>query len=137
MFRYAERQHYLVSVLVPFSNLGPSSVRLVKSKIDSEVGFPGRQIFDQTVRNRLHMASLHTYKAARKPAMTALHSQARLRWCRQHRQWNLRMWGNVMFSDESRFCLQKLDGRIKVWRCRGEHHADCCTDHMTSFSGAV
>ena len=33
--------------------------------------------------------------------MTALHRQARLRWCRQHRQWSLNMWGNVMFSDES------------------------------------
>ncbi|KAM3870151.1 RNA helicase Mov10l1-like [Diretmus argenteus] len=73
-----------------------------------------RQISDQTVRNRLHMASLRAYKAARKPEMTALHRQTRLRWCRQHRQWNLRMWGNVMFRDESRFCLRKLDARIKV-----------------------
>ncbi|KAJ8381891.1 hypothetical protein SKAU_G00026690 [Synaphobranchus kaupii] len=91
-----------------------------------------RQISDQTVRNRLHMASLH---AARKPAMTALQRQARLRWCRQHRQWNLRMWGNVMFSDESRFCLRKLDGRIKVWRRRGERYADCCTDRVTPSNG--
>jgi len=40
-----------------------------------------RQISDQTVRNRLHMAGLRAYKAARKPAMTALHRQARLCWC--------------------------------------------------------
>ena len=37
----------------------------------------------QTVRNRLHKASLHAHKAARRPAMTARHHQARLNWCRQ------------------------------------------------------
>jgi len=51
-------------------------------------------------------------KTPRKPAMTAFHRQVRLLWCRQHRQWNLNLWGNVMSSDESRFCLQKVDG---VW----------------------
>ena len=40
-----------------------------------------------------------------------------------------------MFSDESRFCLRKLDGRIKVWRRAGERFADCCTDRVTSFNG--
>ncbi|KAK1904362.1 Transposable element Tcb1 transposase, partial [Dissostichus eleginoides] len=45
-----------------------------------------RQISDQTVRNRLHMAGLRAYKAARKPAMTALHRQARLRWPGPHPQ---------------------------------------------------
>lgn len=67
--------------------------------------------------------------------MTALHRQARLRWCRQHVHWNLNMWRNVMFSDESRFCLRQLDHRVKVWRRRGERYADCCTDRVTSFGG--
>ena len=49
--------------------------------------------------------------------------------------WNLNMWRNVMFSDESRFCLQQLDHRVKVWRRRGERYADCCTDRVTSFGG--
>jgi len=67
--------------------------------------------------------------------MTALHPQAHLQLCRQHRQWNLNMWGNVMFSDESRLCLQKLDGRVKVWRRHEEHNADCCTNRVTAFGG--
>ena len=67
--------------------------------------------------------------------MTALHRQARLHWCWQHVHWNLNMWGNFMFSDESRFCLRQLDCRVKVWRRRGERYADCCTDKITSFSG--
>ncbi len=60
--------------------------------------------------------------------MTALHRQAHLRWCRQHVHWNLNMWRNVMFSNESRFCLRQLDHGVKVWRRRGERYADCCTE---------
>ncbi|GLD61286.1 cytosolic phospholipase A2 gamma-like isoform X1 [Lates japonicus] len=73
--------------------------------------------------------------AARRPAMTALRRQARFHWCWQHVHWNLNVWRNFMFSDESRFCLQQLDCRVKVWRRRGERYADCCTDRVTSFGG--
>ena len=58
--------------------------------------------------------------------MSALHR-------RQHLHWNLKMWRNVMFSDESRFCLRQLDRRVEVWRRRRERYADCCTDRVTSF----
>ncbi len=94
-----------------------------------------RQVSDQLVRRRLHESNLRARKPAKKPAMTALHRQARLRFCRQHRRWNLNMWEKVMFSDESRFCLRKLDGRVKVWRRPGERFADCCIDRVTAFGG--
>lgn len=35
-----------------------------------------RRISEQTVRNRLHIARLHSHKACRKTAMTAIHRQA-------------------------------------------------------------
>ncbi|KAL7837651.1 hypothetical protein SRHO_G00273620 [Serrasalmus rhombeus] len=63
---------------------------------------------------RLHAANLQSHRAARRPSMTALRRQARLRWCQQHVHWNLNMWRNFMFSDVSRFCLQQLDRRVKV-----------------------
>ncbi|CAH1256352.1 BCAN [Branchiostoma lanceolatum] len=93
-----------------------------------------RRISRQTIRNRLHSANLRARKAARRPALTEAHRQARLRWCRRHRNWN-REWRNVMFSDESRFNLRQLDGRVKVWRRRGERFANCCTDKVTAFGG--
>uniref|UniRef100_A0A3Q4ALE6 Tc1-like transposase DDE domain-containing protein n=1 Tax=Mola mola TaxID=94237 RepID=A0A3Q4ALE6_MOLML len=40
-----------------------------------------------------------------------------------------------MFSDESRFCLQQLDRKVKVWRRPGERYADCCTDKVRAFGG--
>ena len=46
----------------------------------------------QTIRNRLHSQRLKARKPARKPLMTARHRQERLRWCRNHRAWNLRQY---------------------------------------------
>ena len=36
------------------------------------------------------------------------------------------VWRRVTWSDESRFCLQRVDGRIRVWRRRGERHSQNC-----------
>lgn len=38
-------------------------------------------------------------------------------------------------SGESRFCQRMLDGRVNVWRRRGERYADSCTDGVTAFHG--
>ena len=40
-----------------------------------------------------------------------------------------------MFSDESRFCLRKIDGRMRVWRRRGERFDDRCIERVTPFGG--
>ncbi|GFT41540.1 transposable element Tcb1 transposase [Trichonephila clavipes] len=34
-----------------------------------------------------------------------------------------------MDNDEFRFCLQHQDGRIRVWRHRGERLLNCCVMH--------
>ena len=67
----------------------------------------------QTVRNRLHESGLRSRKACVKPALTERHRQVRLAWARQHVRWTREQWSHVMFSDESRFCLEGNDGRIR------------------------
>ena len=88
---------------------------------------PGlRRISAQTVRNRLHTAGLR----ARQPAVRLLlqdrHRAARRAWAREHVRWTRDQWRRVIWSDESRFCLQRVDGRIRVWRRRGERHSQNC-----------
>ncbi|GFV75093.1 transposable element Tcb1 transposase [Trichonephila clavipes] len=36
---------------------------------------------------------------------------------------------DIVFNDESRFCLQYHDGRVRVWRHRGERLLNCCAMH--------
>lgn len=69
-------------------------------------------LYTQTTWNRRHTARSH--RAARLPAMTALHCEACWCWCWQRAHWNLNTWRNLMFSGETRFCLQQLDRTIKV-----------------------
>ncbi|GFW81577.1 transposable element Tc3 transposase [Trichonephila clavipes] len=41
-------------------------------------------------------------------------------------------WNEVVFTDESRICLQHHDGRIRVWRHRGERMLNSCVMHRHS-----
>lgn len=91
------------------------------------------ELSTQTMQNRVNTASLWSPMAARRPAMTALHHHAHLRWCRQHVRWNLNMLINVVLSDESRYGLWQLDHRFKTWKRHGERYADCYTDRVTAF----
>ncbi|GFV42525.1 transposable element Tcb1 transposase [Trichonephila clavipes] len=42
------------------------------------------------------------------------------------------LWNEFVFTDESRFCLQYHDGRIRVWRHRGERMLNSCAMHHHS-----
>ncbi|GFX13742.1 transposable element Tcb1 transposase [Trichonephila clavipes] len=39
-------------------------------------------------------------------------------------------WNKVVFSDESRICLQHHYGWIRVWRHRGERMLNSCVMHL-------
>ena len=84
----------------------------------------GVTVSRQTIRNRVHVVGL----SARRPQVVlplkARHRRARLAWCTQRRRWNINQWSHVMFSDESRFTLDFLDRRRRVWRHAGERYTD-------------
>ncbi|GFU70487.1 transposable element Tcb1 transposase [Trichonephila clavipes] len=56
------------------------------------------------------------------------HRQKCLRWCDQQRTC-AHEWRDVIFSDDSRFCLQLQDGHIHVWRHRDERTLSACIHH--------
>ena len=98
---------------------------------------PGNQrISRQTVRNRIHGAGLRAYRYYQGNVLTRRHRQARMLWANQHQAWTLRNhWRHVWFSDESRFLLQRHDGRRRVYRRRGERYAAPCVDEAPPHSG--
>ena len=80
-------------------------------RVTSMVTAPiGKAICAATVRRRLHMSRLY----ARVPRVCVFLSVqprgARLKWCLEHVNWTVSDWGNVMFTDESRFA----DKRIRI-----------------------
>ena len=42
---------------------------------------------------------------------------------------------SVLFTNESRFCVDFYDGRRRVWRVPGERCADCCVTKHDRFGG--
>ncbi|GFW57266.1 uncharacterized protein TNCV_541801 [Trichonephila clavipes] len=60
--------------------------------------------------------------------LTQNHRRLRRQWCDERRMWVAE--GNeVVFTDESRICLQHHDGRIRVWRHREERMLNSCFMH--------
>ncbi|GFV44229.1 transposable element Tcb1 transposase [Trichonephila clavipes] len=48
--------------------------------------------------------------------------------CDEIRMWAVE-WNEVVFTEESRICLQHHDGRIRVWRHRGGRMLNSCVMH--------
>ena len=67
--------------------------------------------------------------------LTARHRAARLQWAQLHFRWGRQQWARVLFSDVSRFNLSHHDGRIRVFRRRGECFADNCLIERDRFGG--
>ena len=97
------------------------------------IGLHGRPISSKTVIRRLRERGIRARRPYVGPVLTLRHRQARLQWCQNHRQWQARQWNGVLFSDESRFTLEKADGRTRVYRRTGERFTDACVTQVDRF----
>ncbi|GBN47882.1 hypothetical protein AVEN_39364-1 [Araneus ventricosus] len=59
-------------------------------------------------------------RPTRVPLLTKRYRQLRLQWDREHRDWTMDEWKRVAWSDESRFLIHHIDGRVRVCRLPGE-----------------
>ena len=73
-----------------------------------------------TVRRRLRAAGLRPRRSLRRPQLSRRHRQLRLRWAMARCHFRDAQWARIIFSDESRFLLRPVDGRVRVWRSRQE-----------------
>jgi len=56
---------------------------------------------------------------AQKPLLSDQQREQRLKWCIDRRDWTVRKWRSVIWSDKSRFTIFKNDGPGRVWRTPG------------------
>uniref|UniRef100_A0A8K9UYB4 Tc1-like transposase DDE domain-containing protein n=1 Tax=Oncorhynchus mykiss TaxID=8022 RepID=A0A8K9UYB4_ONCMY len=89
----------------------------------------------QTVRNRLTEAQLGVCGPVVRQVLTRHHQQKRCLWAQTHRRWTRQDWQNVLFTDESLFCLTRGDGWIHVNCRRNEHYTEACTLEGDRFGG--
>jgi transposase len=98
-------------------------------------GQHGRPISRQTVRRRLLDGHLHCRRPYVGPVLTQRHRQARRTWAANGAFLGRHPWRDVIFSDESRFCVGHNDGRGRVYRRRGERFQDACIRERDRFGG--
>ncbi|GFX39541.1 transposable element Tcb1 transposase [Trichonephila clavipes] len=72
-----------------------------------------------TIRRRLQQSGLSARRPLLGLPLTQNHRRFCRQWCDERRMW-VTEWNEAVFTDESRICLQHHDGRIRVWRHRGE-----------------
>jgi len=66
----------------------------------------------KTIRKNLHELGIFSRVAAVR--------ENRLKWCLDRRDWSVRQWKNVIWSDEFRFKIFRSDGPSRVWRGNGK-----------------
>lgn len=94
----------------------------------------GLGVCRRTVNRFLLRMNLKSYRPLVRTPLGPHHRRARLDWCRERIEWD-EEWHSIMFTDESRFCLDVNDGRVRVRRLPGERFFDCCIREHDRYGG--
>lgn len=84
------------------------------------------RVSQRTVARRLLQMGLRGCISKRKPLLTQRHKGRRLEWARNHQDWTVEQWRNVLFSDETPLHLVQNRQRRYVRRQVGQAHAAEC-----------
>ncbi len=84
----------------------------------------GVRITNQTARNRLHDNDLYSSRPVRDTILLPQHRRNRLEFALNHQNWQLRHWGAMFFTNESRLHVSTCDRRVRVWRRSGDRYED-------------
>ncbi|GFU88314.1 transposable element Tcb1 transposase [Trichonephila clavipes] len=87
----------------------------------------------RTIRRSLQQSGLSARRSLLGLPLTQNHRRFRHQWCDERRMW-VAEWNEVVFTDESRIYLQHHDGRIRVWRHRGERMLNSYVMHRHTGS---
>ncbi|GFW68302.1 transposable element Tcb1 transposase [Trichonephila clavipes] len=90
----------------------------------------------RTIRRRLQQSGLSASHPFLGLPLAQNHRRLRRQWCDERIMWATE-WNEVVFTDESRICLQHHDGRIRVWRHRGERMLNSCVMHRHTVNHLV
>jgi hypothetical protein len=77
---------------------------------------------------------LKSYVPIKAPRLQRRHRIARLEFGREHQNWDDDLWSQILFTDETRFCVNSID-REKLYRRQREQNAQFNFTPTVSFGG--
>ncbi len=87
------------------------SAEQIKNKFQEKAGI---QVSTKTIRRNLHELNIFSRIPASKPLLNNKQRENCLNWCIERKDWSIRKWKSVIWSDESRFIIFKNDGLDRV-----------------------
>ncbi|GFV70471.1 transposable element Tcb1 transposase [Trichonephila clavipes] len=102
--------------------------RSVRTTVQHIESVTHHSVYARSIRRRLQQSGLSAKRPLLGLPLTQNHRRLRRQWCDERRIWEAE-WNEVVFTDESYICLQHHDGRIRVWRHRGESMPNSCVKH--------
>ncbi len=115
-----------------------ASLRIQSSKADSNTreSFTRSELKLESVRQESPRSDVFR-KRATKPLLNQRQRQKHLTWAVEKKNWTVAQWSNVLFSDESKFCISFGNQGPRVWRKSGEAQNPCCLKSSVKFSQSV
>ncbi|KAG0754682.1 hypothetical protein G6F61_013138 [Rhizopus arrhizus] len=80
----------------------------------------GKSVSVDTVRRALKNAGLVSFVKPKKPLINERNRMRRLQWARQHIDWTVNDWMNVIWSDETKVNRFGSDGKSYAWKVPGK-----------------
>ena len=94
--------------------------RITSTKIIENVNINIKKtICAETARKLLRKAGYHGRVARKKPCISLVNRQKRIEFAHNYINKSPKFWRQVIFSDESKFCIFGIKGRQIVWRKSG------------------
>ena len=91
-----------------------------------------------TIRRRLALAGLRSYRPVLKPKLTETHKEKRLQWAEDHVRWTQLQWRNVLFCDEISSEIDVSDKSIRCYRKKEERfHMNMILEKKNRGYGSV
>ena len=97
------------------------------------VNTTNQEISASYVRKILFSSGLKARRPAKKPLLKKDHILQRMEFAKSVKLWGIIEWSNVIFSDESKFCLDGSDGQKFVRRRSGEKYRPDLVDGRLKF----
>ena len=98
----------------------------------------GPRLSVSTIKRRLKEGNMNGRVARKKPLISEVNAQARLKYALSKRHWTADQWLKVMWSDESRFSLFPKCGKVYVRRRPGEEfHRQCLKPTVKRSGGSI
>lgn len=96
-----------------------------------------KRVERSTISRVLKKHGINSYSVTKKPLLTALQKQKRLKWALEHRNWTEKDWERVVFTDESVFRSHNSSKYQRVWRKKEQRFQEDCLQRTVKSQASV